>query len=329
MRAFGVLRVRWQVLIPKLAVLLCLCVILYAEEIRPTFQLHTTSVVTDFVIDGTRLYAATDAGVVDIFDLNSKQIIEQILLEPIRTSRGEMAPARIHSVDRHNGKTLIVSDSNGSVFRSVWIYEAGSLRHVIGSEQQLLIKKARFINDEQLLLGTFASEIVLYDYAERSTRYKRHLSHSTLGDMMLDKEHRKMVMADESGTVRIIDVASGAVERVLDSENVDNIYRVAYRNGVVVTAGQDRRLGVYVPNEEAYHIQSDFLIYCAALSPSGNTAVYSSGTESDLQLFNIQTKVMGSRLVGHRALINTLLFLNEHELFSAGDERYIFYWQLP
>ncbi len=316
-------------MIPKLLLLLSLSLALYADTIKPTFQLHTTSVVTDFVIDGTRLYAATDAGVVDIFDLNSKQIVEQILLEPIRTGRGEIAPARIHSVDRHHGKTLILSDSNSSVFRSVWIHEAGTLRHIIDSRQQLLIKKARFVNDEQLVLGTFASEIVVYDYAERSTHYKRDLSQSTLGDIMLGEQHYTMAMADESGTVRLIDVASGSVKRVLDSENVDNIYRVAYRNGVVVTAGQDRRLGVYIPNEEAYHIQSDFLIYCAALSPSGTTAVYSSGTQSDLQLFNTRTKVMGNRLVGHRALINTLVFLNEHELFSAGDESRILYWKLP
>ncbi len=310
-------------------VLLGMALLLDAQEIKPTFQLNTTSTVTDFVIDGTRLYAATDAGVIDIFDLNSRTIVEQILLEPIRTSRGATVPARIYSIDRLSGKTLIVSDSNGSVFRSVWMHEGTTLRKIVGSTRQLLVKKARFVNEEQLVLGTVASEIVLYDYAEMSTQYQKHLSQSTLGDVMLSQKRHKMAMADESGSVRLVDVASGRVERVLDSENVDNIYRVAYRNGVVVTAGQDRRLGVYLPGEAAYHIKSDFLIYCAALSPSGKTVVYSSGTENDLQLFNTQSKMMGDRLVGHHALLNTLVFLNEHELFSAADESHIFYWKIP
>ncbi len=302
--------------------------VLEAKDISPTFRLHTSSVVTDFVIDGTKLYAATDMGVVDIFDLNTKKIIDQILLEPIVTGRNVLAPSRIHSVDRFNGKTLIVSNSNKSAFRNVWIHENGMLKQIINKSKEMFIKKARFIDDERIMFGTFASEMILYDSSESYVVYNSHISQSTLGDIMLSEDHKKMVMSDESGEIRLIDVESSKVEQVLSSQNVDNVYRVAYSNGVIVSAGQDRRLGVYHIGGDSYHLKSDFLIYCAALSPSGTIAAYSSGVNNDLQLFNTKTKAKTHRLIGHFALINTITFMNEHELFSAGDEKDIFYWKL-
>ena len=298
-----------------------------ARDIPPLFRLHASGLVSDFVVDGDRLYAATDMGSVDIFDLRTRKVVDRILLEPIMTAQGDPVPARIYCVDRINGKTLLVS-SGGNGYRNVWVHEEYVLKNIVNEEKKLFVKEARFTDDEHIIFGTFGSDMILYDKAEGYRIYHRHVSDSTMGDIVLSSDKKKIVMSDESGTVRLIDVASSRVDQVFSSEHVDNIYRVAYSNGVIITAGQDRRVGVYPIGGKAYHLRSDFLVYSVALSPDAAIGIYSSGVNHDLQLFDIISREKMDRLVGHHAIVNKISFMNEHMLVSSGDEQDIFFWQL-
>ena len=310
----------------SLLIIGCLFFNLEAKDISPIFRLQATGVVSDFVIDGDKLYAATDRGTVDIFDLKTHQIIEQIIIAPLKTARDEVIPARVHSVDRLNGKTLLLSSGKNS-FRNVWIYENHTLRQIVDESKELFIKEARFINDERMMLGTFGSEMILYDIAESFQVYKAQMTQSAFGDMTLGA-YKKMIMSDESGEVRVIDIESSKVEQVHTGQNLDNVYKVAYANGVIIAAGQDRRVAVYQKDMDDYYIESDFLVYCVGISPSGEIGVYSSGVDSDLQLFNTKSKAKNDRLIGHFATLNTIKFINEKELFSSGEEKDIFFWRI-
>lgn len=187
-------------------------------------------------------------------------------------------------------------------------------------------KRAFFTHDGKIVLGTFGSDVVLYDNNENFKLYDTPVSESTMGGMVLSADKKKMLLSDESGSVRLIDIESSKIEKVFSSEHVDNIYSVAYSQGIILTGGQDRRVGVYRQGLEDYHIKSDFLVYCVGLSPSGKTGIYSSGINNDLQLFNTSTKIKTDRLVGHYATPNKILFIYENALISSGDESTIFFW---
>ncbi|MGB5965826.1 MAG: nitrate reductase, partial [Sulfurimonadaceae bacterium] len=247
------------------ALLLLVC-LSEAKDIAPLFRLHTIGFVTDFVLDGNRIYVANDMGVVDIFDLGTGKIVDQIVLEPIRSGRGELVPARITGIDRLNAKTLIVSSGENN-YRNVWIEEMGRLTQIIDEKKKLVIKEARFVNDERILFGTFDSDVILYNMTENYEVYHRSNSQSALCDISLSTDGKKMVTSDESGTVKLFDVESSKVEQELSSENVDRVYSVAYRSSVIITGGQDRRVGVYRTGEKPYHLKSDFLVYSVGLSP--------------------------------------------------------------
>jgi len=300
---------------------------LYAKEITPTFRLDTQGFVTDFVIDKDRLYAATDMGSIDIFDLNRQKLINQIRLEPLRTAQGKLTYRRIFSVDRYHNKTLFVSSGKDG-FRNVWVYENNTLTHIIDESKKMFIKEARFVNDEQIMFATFASEMILYDRDEHYQLYNAHISQSTLGDIVLNEKHNKLAMSDESGAVKVIDVDSSKIDLMPKPQNLDNVYKIAYKKGVILTAGQDRRVGVYPKDAKPYYIKSDFLVYCVGLSPSAKTGVYSSGEDNDLQLFDVATKRKTDRLIGHKAILNTIVFTSEYDLFSSSDEQDILYWRL-
>lgn len=301
--------------------------IAYSKDISPLYSLPVSGMVSDFVVDEGKLYVATDEGSIDIFDLRTQKIVDRIVLEPIPSSGDELVPAAILSVDRMNGKTLFVSVGRGG-YRDIWIYEGFKLTKVKGAEEKIFAKKARFADDEHILMGTFGSDVILYDRNEGYSLYHNHISPSAMGGMALSEDRQTAVMADESGAVRLIDVGTAEIKQEFSSENLDNIYSVAYRGGVLLTASEDRRVGVYLATVKPYHLRSDFLVYAVALSPSGEQGIYSSGTEQHLQLFNTRTGTRGDRLVGHLGIVNKIHFLTEKILISVGNEQNVYVWKL-
>jgi len=298
-----------------------------SQDIKPITTIKTSGLVSDFVEDKGYLYVATDEGTVDIIDLSTQEIVRKIHLPTLITARGKTIPARVHSVDRSHGKTLLVS-SGMSAYRYIWIDDGKNLKKIIDEKKHMMPKKVLFTSENKMIFGSFGSDIVLYDTDEGSKLYDRHVSDSTMGDIALSSDKKKMIISDESGNVTLIDVESSKVLKTFSSEHVDNIYKVAYANGIIVTAGQDRRVGIYRKDGKAYHLNSDFLVYAVGLSPSGSTGAYSSGLEHYLQLFDTNTKKRGDRLVGHYAIPNKILFINETSVISSGDEDRIFFWKL-
>ena len=309
-------------------VLVLLISLLEAKEIEPLYALHTSGgFVTDFVLDGDKIYVSTDMGSVDIFELGSEKMIAQIVLEPILSGRGELIPARISRIDRQNGKTLIIS-MGADNYRNVWIEENGKLEQIIDETKKLLIREARFVDGNRVMFGTFDADVILYNLSEGYKAYEHSNSQSTLSDMALSPDSKKMIAADESGRIKLYDIESAEVEQVFDSENVDKVYSVVYRNGVIITGGEDRRVAVYRKDEKAYHLKSDFLVYAVGLSPSGKMGIYSDGEEQVLQLFNTATKKKMGRLVGHKEIVNKIEFISENSLISAGEGQEVFLWKI-
>lgn len=299
----------------------------YAKDLIPYSRFYSVGFVNDFVVHENLLYAANDMGTVDIFDIKSTKIVNQISLPPITSSFNKIIPPDVLSVDYVNNKVLILSvGENG--YRNVWTYENNMLKNIISEDKKLMIKEARFVDNEKIMLSTLGSDMILHDMSENYNIYNSHVSNSTMGDFLLSSDKQKIIMADESGEVKIIDTTSSNTMERFSSQNVDNIFKVAYANGVVITAGQDRRVGVYAQNQEPYHIKSDFLVFCVGISPSGKIGAYSSGQENNLQLFNTKTKEYSDRLVGHKNIINQIKFINENEIFSSSRDNYILRWKL-
>lgn len=300
---------------------------IHAKDIQPSFVLESSGFVNDFVIDGSKLYVANDEGSVEIFELNDKKLIGEIFIKPTLSARGVKIPSKILSVDRLNGKTLIVS-ATANAYRNVWMHDGEKLHHVKSLKDKMTIKEARFIDEKNYLFGTLGYDIIRYAVDDSAHAYTVHIEQSSFSDMVLSEDKKLSITASESGQVTISDVKTGKIVKKYDSLNVDNIYKIAYKNGTIITAGQDRRVGVYPKNGKPYYIKSDFLVYCASLSPSGKTGVYSSGTESSLQLFDVKSGKKTDRLIGHTAIPSTIKFFDEVGLFSAGYENKIFYWHL-
>ena len=299
----------------------------YTKIIKPTFILKSKGFVNDFVFDDAKLYIANDEGSVEIFDLRTQKLVDEIFIEPIFTTKQIWQNSKILSVDRHNGKTLIVSTSKGA-YRDVWMHDGKELKHIVKVEDKISIKEARFVDDDKFIFGTLGYEMMLYNTNDSYSSYKNHIEQSSFSDLALSEDKKTMITASESGQVTLSDIKTGKILKKFPPLNLDKIYQISYKNGNIITGGQDRRVAVYPKDLKPYYIKSDFLVYSVALSPSGKQGIYSSDQDSTLQLFDIQTGKKTYKLIGHYAIPTAIKFYDEKSLFSAGYEDKIFYWRL-
>jgi len=300
--------------------------LLSAKEIEAVYKFKASGFVNDFFISKNKLYIATDAGILDIYSLESKKLIDQVVLEPLISAQGVVIDAHILSVDMINDKVLFVSTTL-SGYRNVWLYTAHKLRLIVDENREIAVKEARFIDGEKVMFSTLGAEMILHDIGESYSLYTKQISGSSLGDYQLSKDKKTIALADESGAVRIMSVAEAKLLAEPKPQNLDNIFHIAYANGSVLTAGQDRRVGVYPKGISSYYIKTNFLVYCVGLSPSARIGVYTKGEENVLQLFSPHTKQNLDTLVGHKGIVNQIKFTSENEFYSSDRSRYIYFWR--
>ncbi len=313
-----------------LFVLLTFVPFIEAKDIKPLYGLEASGMVTDILIDDGKLYASTFSGVVDIFDIKTKKLVDSISLPTITNFMGDVAPPKIYSVDRYNGKTVMVSEGK-SGYRNIFIYDGKTLKQI--SDSQFFMKEGVFVDEDHVLLGLLSSEIILFKISTKEVIYRKSIKESNSGgsafsDMVLSEDRKTVVTADESGEVHLFNVADFKHLKLYEGQNLDNVYKVDYKKGIIITAGQDRRCAIYKPNGTAYYVHGKFLIYAAALSPSAKTGVFASTMDNELQLFNVATKSKRGLLKGHNATLTDFAFLNETQFFSSAEEKTILFWDI-
>ena len=96
----------------KILTILILITSIYAANIqKPTAQFISSGAVTDIAYKDAKLYSATDASCVDIFDTKTKKIIQKIKLSQITDFMGDVIDSKVYSVDIIKDKILILSQA--------------------------------------------------------------------------------------------------------------------------------------------------------------------------------------------------------------------------
>jgi len=94
---------------------------LYAIDIMPQQTIDTNGEVIDLVVKNQKIYATTDSGKVDIFDLKTKKLIKEIKFKKIKDIFGDMNDVRVFSVDILDGKMIVASQGTKG-FSRVYLY---------------------------------------------------------------------------------------------------------------------------------------------------------------------------------------------------------------
>ena len=316
-------------LLKKIIPLLFLICTLYGTDVTPpTLKLQISGGATDMIATSTKIYIATALGRIDVFNKDDKKFIRSIKLKKIKDFVGDMIESKIYSLDKIDDQLLIVSQGEKGG-RNIFLYKEDTLETVVSDTQRLFIAQAKFLNKNQIIYATLSNELILYDLQQNKELFKEQVSHSKFSYFVLNEVKTKLIVADESGNLKIVNAYNGQIQTTLKNQNLDNIFQVDWKNDIILTAGQDRRSVLYSTNTmQPYVRKSDFLIYGCALSEDGKLAAYSSDEQNNVLVYDTNGKEDLFMLIDNAMTITKILFLNNHEVLVATDACAVNYYKL-
>jgi WD40 repeat protein len=143
----------------------------------------------------------------------------------------------------------------------------------------------------------------------------------------LSEDKKVLVTTDESGIVRKIKVENAQIFGENKNKNLDKVYQIDYKNGVILTAGQDRQAVIYKDFTD-YSMRFDFLLYSCGLSPKAKLGGIAYNEKNEVLIFDVNTKEKLYNLKGQKATLTQILFKNKDEVFVSSDDSSINYFKL-
>ena len=301
-----------------------------AAMVTPVQEIGVNGIAKDMVLRDKELLIGTDSGVLQAYDYEAKIFTHNIALPSVKDFVGDTIPPRVFSVDKIDARYLLLSDSGKGGYVNLWIHENNTTTQLLSHTDKIAAIKARFVNKEQILLGLLSNEAVLFDIQSKKEQFRVQLSESKFSDFSLNEERTQAVYACESGVLNIIDTKTGKVLKILEGVNVDNVYKVDFKQGIVSGAGQDRRGALYdVTMGTGEYIEGSFLIYATGLSPSAKKVAFAMDEQNNISIYSRNTKTKIAELKGQKSTLNNIIFKDENVLFSSSDDNTVMMWQLP
>ena len=300
------------------------------DIISPALTIRASGGITDLILHENQVIFSTEAGTIESYDLavNKKKII--IKLPDTKDFMGDPAPAKILSVDK-SGDGLLAVTVGEHGFRNLLIIGNGQTREVISAgHEKMMITKARWLKKDLILLSLLSNDFLLFDVARKKVLKRLSVSPYTFSDFCLDESRSYAYSSDESGIIHKIDLKSMEIVRNYEGVNVDNVFQLDYKNGIIITGGMDRRVGIINTMKNShYFIQKDFHVYSVGLNANGTIGAFTASENNDITIFSIGEKDGDMTLHGHKGLIIRMLFFDNHTLITAANDGLLMIWHLP
>lgn len=299
------------------------------EGVAPIQQIKVEGIVKDISLHDNTLLIGTDAGALHIYDYEKKLFLKHVNLPKVKDFIGDEIEARVFSVDKMQNRYLLLSAAGKGGYSNLWIHENNVTTQLLFPKDKKAVIKARFVDKEHILLGYLSNEAVLFNVKSKKELYRVQLSPSKFSDFALNEAKTKAVFSCESGVLSIIETKTGKVVHTLEGQNLDNVYKVDYKNGIISAAGQDRRGALYdVMLNQGTYIEGSFLIYATALSPSAKKVAFTMDEKNNISIYNRTSKTKIAELQGQKSTLNTIIFKDENTLFSSSDDETVMMWRL-
>lgn len=302
----------------------------YATIFSPEASIKASGNVMDIIVHNGKITASTDAGTIESYNIKDKKLIYKMQFPKITDFIGDKIHPKIFSVDylkTINQYLAVVQATNGA--RELFLIKEGKKTKLIDDKKRLFIAKAKFVDENRIMLALLSNEFILFDISKKKILYRVHVNYSHFSDFMLNEEKTIVAGGCESGEISLLDVNTGKKIKVLEGANLDNVYKVDFKKGKILGAGQDRRGSIYDQESGSYDkFAGNFLIYAGALSPSAKKAAFAFTEDNDIVIFDLYTKNEIVTLRGQKSTLNTIVFINENELVSGSDDKFIMIWRI-
>ena len=299
----------------------------HAKVITPYRYVKASEAVADFVKVDNLLIIGTEEGIIDIYDLEKDQIIDQIKFPKVKNIFGDDMRSLISSVDYYKGKILFIKRLV-SGYNELYLYENKKLTKFLDESLHFTLKKVKFVNEESAIIGFMSNELMLYDLKNRKIVYKKQLNMASLSDIVLDEKREYVFTGDETPLISKIDILSGKVVQKFYKANKRDIFSIDYKNGKLLSGGKDRRVILYQTPEKYSMTKGDFFIYDVALNPDATKAAFVKNEENDISVIDTNSMEEIYLLKGHKQTILKIDFYTSNELITADENDRIMFWRL-
>ena len=297
---------------------------IFANEITtPIKEIEASANVLSTTIISGKLFIATDGGTVEIYDPKQSKFEEIIKMDDIKTYVSDHERPKILSVDELDGKILILSEGDYAT-KVLYLRENGQIKSINLTNQA--IKKALFLDDEHIALASISNEIYFLNLKSGEIYDSFKISIAMLSDMEISEDRGTLAIACESGKVYFYNVRTKKMDKILDI-HTDNIYDIAYTNGVMISGGTDRIVGIFSAGT-LKKINTGFLVYGVGLSSDGKIAAYMSDEMSDVNLVDSASLENIAMLKTGQSTINSIVFISDNEVVTSAYEKKILFWRV-
>jgi len=313
-----------------LSLLIFFIIPVFAKDYKPFLKIDVKANAKDIVLgDNNQLVIGTDSSKLLVYDYDKKEFVKSIEIPKIKDFMGDTIDARVSSVDYLNGKYLLLSDSGIGGYADLRLHENNKTIDIFTEKDKLPIIKARFVDNDTILLGFLSNEVALYSLKDKKMIYRKQLNQSKFSDFALNEDKSLAVFSCESGENSLIETKTGKIIKVLKGLNVDNVYKIDIKKNIVACAGQDRRGSWYnIKSGKGDYIEGKFLIYATALSPDAKLIAFPLDEQNNIYIYNISTKSRIAILKGQKSTLNTIIFKDNSTIFSASDDNIVIMWKL-
>ncbi len=303
--------------------------VLLSTELAPKRIIEASGNVQQIALVEGKIVVGTSVGTVETYQLSDASKLSLVQFPKIKDFTGDEVAPKVFSVDRiENSLLAVVQASNGA--RELYRIDEGKPQVLIDSSANLFISKAKFVDQNRILVALLSNEFLLWDVKNKKEIYRIQPNPSHFSDFALNENKTMVASSCESGEITVFDALSGKIIKVLKGGNVDNVYKVDFKKEKILCAGQDRRGIIYELGNGAYErYDGSFLLYAGALSPSLKFGAYAFNEQNDIVLFDLASKSKVYTLKGQKSTLNTIVFASERELVSSSDDQFIMIWRLP
>ncbi|HFU4819651.1 TPA: WD40 repeat domain-containing protein [Campylobacter lari] len=302
----------------KIFLILLMSVYVFSYELKLNSNLNVLKLI------GNSLLIGLDNGEINQYSIQDKKLQKITQLDKIKNFYEENLSPRIYSIDYLNGAILILSEG-----------DFGSKKLYVYKNKQLLsydlvndgVKKALFLDDNTILLALLGSNIELFDLKTKSVIKNFTFSNSSLSDVVLNETKTQLVAGFESGEIILFDMKKWQKIKSYKNIHKDNIYQLDFKNTVIASCSTDRKLGI-VQNDQEKNIERNFLIYTCALNKNGSIAAFGDNEKNIIEIIDTKNLKSIKKFQNKDFLLEYLIFLNDHELISAGYEDKIIFWSI-
>jgi hypothetical protein len=307
-----------------------------ATTLQPSHTYTADGSVTDIISVDNKIFVSTSVGAINIFNLKTKKLMNTIKIPKTEDFMGDFTDTRIYNLDMYKNKLLVTTQAVKG-YGEVFLYENEQLSKIVSATHKLMIRKSKFIKDNQIVLSTLGNEMHLYDYKQKKTIWNINIKreydtfNSRFSDFAINEKKDVIVVADESGDLKIVDVKKAKIIQYLKARNLDNVFNVDFKNNKIITAGKDGKCVFYDLDKDLdFYLKEKnwFLIYAAGLSPSGNRGAFSSDEKSNVTVFNTKTQTKLFKLTNNLMTLSSILFINENEIFITTNSNKFNYYNL-